>query len=266
MSAVDLCALAILATAILRGMRIGWVGESISLAALGASLIAVPVWTPALARWLQNPNGLSVRYDLAPWLAGWLVFMVVLVAVGAFGRMMRGNSVTGGHGRLDRVGGAALGMAEGVLAAGLLIFVVVALGGRDHRALAGSWSVALLELTDGVDRSPSPARTPPPVAAGPMPRPYVPPGEQRGPAARDYLTVLMLCAGVALVVWNRWTSNVVVHTITDLPPGVWPSQVQWIPSSEAGDRVRAGPLQRQEWHLVDRAKSTHLVLTWKNRD
>lgn len=72
---------------------------------LGAALIALPIWTPVLARWLQNPYGLSLRSDLAGWLAGRLVFVVVLIAAGAFGRTMRGNPGTIEHGRLDRAGG-----------------------------------------------------------------------------------------------------------------------------------------------------------------
>jgi len=279
MSAVDIFALAIIAAAILRGRLIGLLGEAISLSAVGAGVVAMRVWDKPLANWLQSPSGWSVRYDLAPWLAGVILFTAALIAVATFGRVMRDGATRAGLSRLDRLGGAVLGIAEGVVVAGLLVFAMGGWLGRDHESLAGSAALALVELTNRPDEAPADwvsvdvtaatlDRSTPAVALGaePRPAPRAARAAERGPGASGFLVIFTTLGGIALFALNRWTSEVVVHTITDLPKGVRPSQVQWISSSDPGDRVRVGPLLKQEWHLVDKARSTHLVLAWKGRD
>ena len=54
-----------------------------------------------------------------------------------FGRVMRQGARAVGLGFFDRLGGAALGVAEGALAAGLLLFVIGSVLGREPLAGRG---------------------------------------------------------------------------------------------------------------------------------
>ena len=103
-----------------------------------------------------------------PWVAGFLLAVGVVVAVGTFGRVMRQGARAVGLGFFDRLGGAALGVAEGVLAAGLLLFVIGAALGRSHSLVATSRSFALLERAEQLTAAR--AEPAPDVAAPPQPR------------------------------------------------------------------------------------------------
>jgi membrane protein required for colicin V production len=165
---IDLVAFAILVFATLRGMGLGLIREACSIGALAAAVIAVRVWRQPLAHWLQNPSGLSVRYDFAPWLAGVLLAVGVLVAVGIFARVMRQGARAAGLGLFDRLGGAAIGAVEGAIAAGALLFVIGAVLGRSHTLLSGSRSFAMLQRAEQIAES---RQLPPPdVAAAPPKR------------------------------------------------------------------------------------------------
>src|SRR5262245_33771893 len=161
---LDFFALAIVIAAILRGIWVGLLRSALSLASLAAALCAVWVWDEPFAHWLQNPRGLSVRYDHAPWTAGLLLFAGVYAAVAMFGHVMRQGARELGRGRLDRLGGAVLGTGVGVLAAGLLLFMIVSPVGRDHPIVAGS---GFLALVDGAEEAAEAlAQHQPDVAAG----------------------------------------------------------------------------------------------------
>jgi uncharacterized membrane protein required for colicin V production len=165
---LDLIVLAIVALATARGVVIGMLREAISIAVLGAAVIAVKVWNAPLANWLQSPTGASVRYDAAPWLAGALLAIAVTAAVATFARMMRQGARALARNSLDRLGGGALGVVEGAIVAGLAVFVVGAWLGRSHALLSPSRSLALLERTEQFSGARAPAA--PDVAAPPRPR------------------------------------------------------------------------------------------------
>jgi uncharacterized membrane protein required for colicin V production len=164
----DLIVLAIVALATARGVVIGMLREAISIAVLGTAVIAVRVWNAPFANWLQSPTGASVRYDAAPWLAGALLAIAVTAAVATFAHVMRKDVRALARNSLDRVGGGTLGVVEGVIVAGLAVFVVGAWLGRSHALLAPSRSLALLERTEQL--SGAPASAAPDVAAPPRPR------------------------------------------------------------------------------------------------
>jgi uncharacterized membrane protein required for colicin V production len=145
---LDLIALVIVALATARGVVIGMLRAAISIAVLGSAVVAVRVWNASLANWLQSPMGASLRYDVAPWLAGVLLAIAVLAAVATFARVMRQDTRALARKGLDRLGGGALGAVEGVIVAGLVVFVVGAWLGRGHPWLAPSHSLALLERTE----------------------------------------------------------------------------------------------------------------------
>ena len=142
---IDLFALAILLIAALRGLSLGLIREAFSLGALGAAVITVRVWNDPFMRWLQNESGGGLPADLAPWISGALLAAAVIASVAVFGRVMRQGARAVGLGWFDRLGGAALGAAEGALAAGLLLFAIGSVLGPSHTVLAGSRSYALLE-------------------------------------------------------------------------------------------------------------------------
>jgi membrane protein required for colicin V production len=143
---IDMVALAVLLMAALRGMALGLIREVFSLGALAAAVVAVRVWNEPFAHWLERTAGLP--HYLVPWLAGALLVAGVVTAVAMFGRMMRQGARTVGLGFFDRLGGAAIGVAEGALAAGVLLFMIGGVLGRDHSLVANSRSFALLERAE----------------------------------------------------------------------------------------------------------------------
>jgi membrane protein required for colicin V production len=162
---IDLLALAIVLIATLRGLALGLIREAFSIAALGAAVIAVRVWNGPFTHWLQNASHGGLPQYLAPWIAGGMISLAVIVAVAIFGRVMRQGARAVGLGWFDRIGGAAIGIAEGALAAGILLLAIGGVLGRDHVLLSHSRSYALLEQVRH-----SPALAPGDVAAPPPSR------------------------------------------------------------------------------------------------
>jgi membrane protein required for colicin V production len=165
---IDIAAFAILLIAALRGMSLGLIREVFSLGALAAAVIAVRVWNEPFAHWLQRASGNQLPHYLVPWLAGVLLAVGVVAAVATFGRVMRQGARAVGLGFFDRLGGAALGVAEGVLAAGVLLFVIGGVLGRSHSLVATSLSFSLLERAEQLTASR--AAPGPDVAAPPQTR------------------------------------------------------------------------------------------------
>ncbi len=166
--AIDLGVLVILLIAALRGLSLGLIREAFSIGALGAAVIAVRVWNEPFTKWLQEESRGAVSVGVAPWLAGALLAVGVVVAVGIFGRVMRQGARAVGLGWFDRLGGAALGVAEGALAASLLLFLIGGFLGRDHAVLQASRSFAWFERAEQI--AGTPALLEPDVAAPPRKR------------------------------------------------------------------------------------------------
>ena len=164
---IDLVAFAILLLAALRGMSLGLIREACSIGALAAAVIAVRAWNEPFGHWLQRASLNSIPHNFVPWLAGALLALAVIAAVATFGAVMRQGVRAVGLSFFDRVAGAALGVAEGAIAAGVLLFVVGVVLGRDHTLLLGSRSFALLERAEQIAR---PAVSTPDVAAPPKGR------------------------------------------------------------------------------------------------
>jgi len=163
---IDMVALAVLLIAALRGMSLGLIREVFSLGALAAAVIAVRVWNEPFAHWFQRVSGLP--HYLVPWLAGALLAAGVVTAVAMFGRLIRQGVRGVGLGFFDRLGGAALGVAEGALAAGVLLVMIGGVLGRGHSLVANSRSFALLERAERLTAAREAPR--PDVAAPPRAR------------------------------------------------------------------------------------------------
>jgi membrane protein required for colicin V production len=160
---IDVIAGAILLIAALRGMSLGLIREAFSIGALAAAVIAVRVWNEPFAHWIQRASGNQLPAYLLPWVAGMLLAIAVIAAVGTFGRVMRQGARAVGLGFFDRIGGAAIGAAEGVLAAGVLLLALGGMLGHDHALLTSSRSFALLQSAERfADAKPAPDVAAPP--------------------------------------------------------------------------------------------------------
>jgi colicin V production protein len=130
-------------------------------------VVAVRIWNEPLTEWLVSATDGRLGHALAPWLSGALLAIAVIAAVGMFGRVMRQGARAVGLGWFDRLAGAALGMAEGALATGVLLLVITSALGRHHSVVAGSRSLALMERFEQLASSRPPE---PDVAAPPRGR------------------------------------------------------------------------------------------------
>jgi len=142
-SFVDAVVGLILTLALLRGLWLGLIRESFSIASLGAAVWAVVWGREPLSQWLVARTDLDMVW--APWLASLALVVVAVASVVLLGRLLRRGVHAAGLGWADRAGGALLGALEGALVAALLLVGATALLGRDHPLLEGAQSAALFE-------------------------------------------------------------------------------------------------------------------------
>jgi len=150
LQSIDLIAAAVLGVAALRGLFKGLIREFFSILALAAAVIAVRLWNEPVADSLYELSVGRISQALAPWVAGMVLGVGVLVAVGTFGAVMGRGARVLGLGWADRAGGAALGIAEGALVVAFAVAVIGAAVGREHSLLSRSHSLALLEQAERV--------------------------------------------------------------------------------------------------------------------
>jgi membrane protein required for colicin V production len=165
---IDIVAFGIVGIAAMRGLFLGLIREAFSIGALGAAVIAVRLWNQPVSEWLVNASDGRFGRGLAPWVSGALLAVAVIAAVGMFGRVMRQGARAVGLGWFDRLGGAALGVAEGALAMGALLIVITSALGRHHTVVAGSRSLAVIERFEDFANARTPSQ--PDVAAPPAKR------------------------------------------------------------------------------------------------
>jgi membrane protein required for colicin V production len=158
--ALDQLVLGILLLATLRGLWIGVIREAFSLAALAAAALAVRLGTAAMAGWLME----NVPFPLTPGAAriagGTVLAVAAVLLVGGIGSGLRRGARAVGLGLLDRLAGGALGVAEGALAAGLLVLLASSLLGPGHPAVADTLAQAALDRARGT--TPAHVAAPPP--------------------------------------------------------------------------------------------------------
>jgi membrane protein required for colicin V production len=147
---IDLVAATVLGIAALRGVFLGLIREAFSIAALAAGVVAVRVWNEPTAAWLFDVTDGWISAAVAPWVAGALLAVTAIAVVGFAGSMTRKGARAAGLGWADRAAGAALGLAEGAIVAGVLLLVLAATIGRGHQILAGSRTLAALERIERV--------------------------------------------------------------------------------------------------------------------
>lgn len=167
---VDIVALAILGIACLRGLFLGLIREAFSIGALAAAVVVVRLFLDPVSAWLIDTTGGQIGETIAPWVAGALLAVGAIAGVGLVGRVLQKGARAVGLGWADRAGGAALGLAEGVIAAGVLLLVSSAVLGRSHEFLAGSRSLGALEQLEQIAAE-NDLDTTIDVAAPPLPLP-----------------------------------------------------------------------------------------------
>ena len=142
---IDLLAITVLVLAVVRGIWIGLIREGLSLAAIGLCTIVTRVFLDPVTSRLVEFSGGEVSGKAAVWIAGVLLVMVTVLACGLVARLIRRGVVFAGLSWADRVGGGALGLAEGAIVAAILVLVALWLVGPEHPATEGARSVEIVE-------------------------------------------------------------------------------------------------------------------------
>jgi len=155
----------VLLVALARGLYIGLVREGFSMAALAAAVIVTRAATGPAAQWLVDATDGQIGALAAPWIAGAAIALATVTLVGLAGRVMRRGLQLAGLSWADRVGGAALGLAEGSLVAVIVVLAAVWLVGREHPSVASSRSLAVYDqvqeaVAERVDELPEPPELP----------------------------------------------------------------------------------------------------------
>ena len=142
---LDIVVFAIIAVGILRGLFVGFVKEGFSIGALGGAYLAVHLFTMPTGDWLEHVSGGNIGPGISRWVAGACLAIATVVAVVLLGRVIQRSLKSVGLTWADRAGGGALGAAEGVLVAGILLVLGAEILGRDHPAFSETVSLAALE-------------------------------------------------------------------------------------------------------------------------
>ena len=171
---LDFVCLVILVLAFVRGVMRGLLRETFSIASLAAACMMVMLFYGEAADWLLRVTQGRIGEISAPWLGGLLLGITTIGIITLLGRLIRRGAKFAGLGWADRTGGAALGAAEGVLAAAVIVSLLGYAFGRDHAIVAQSRSLEALEELEHFAQTgelPSYLELPqfelPPVAAGP---------------------------------------------------------------------------------------------------
>jgi membrane protein required for colicin V production len=162
---LDLAVAVLLALALVRGLWNGLLRESLSVASFVAAVVAVRFSTAPLGDRLHALVAPQLGPAAARSAAGVAIFVGVLIAGVLLARALRRGARAVGLGWLDRLGGGALGLAEGAVVAIVALLLAGAVLGRDHPAVSGSRAHAAAQRVREFARR---ERAPlPPVAAPP---------------------------------------------------------------------------------------------------
>jgi membrane protein required for colicin V production len=142
---IDMIALSVVALAVVRGIWIGLIREGLSLAAIGLATIVTRLFVNPLSVQLTELTGGELSGRTAVWIAGVLLVMATILICGVAARLMKRGATFAGLGWADRVGGGALGFAEGGIIAAIVVLIALWLVGADHPATEGARSVQFVE-------------------------------------------------------------------------------------------------------------------------
>jgi uncharacterized membrane protein required for colicin V production len=142
---IDMIVFSVVALAILRGIWIGLIREGLSLAAIGCATIVTRLLVDPLSIQLTQLTGGGVAGKTSVWIAGIILVVATILTVGFVARLLRRGAKFAGLGWADRIGGGALGAAEGAIVAAVVVVIALWIVGPNHTATAGARSIALVE-------------------------------------------------------------------------------------------------------------------------
>ncbi len=145
MPLIDMIVLTVLFIAILRGVWIGLIREGSSLAAIGVATIVTRFGVEPLSMRLTEWTGGEITGKTALWIAGVLLVVATILALGFLARLIRRGATAAGLGWADRLGGGALGAAEGAIVSVILVTIALWLVGPDHATTEGARSIELVQ-------------------------------------------------------------------------------------------------------------------------
>lgn len=158
----------VLVVAALRGLFIGLIRESFSIASLGAAVVAARYGAEPVGAWLTDFTGGETGPVPPTWIAGAALAVGAAVGVAGVGYFVRRGARIVGLTWVDRLAGSALGAAEGVVVAMLIILGTTFAIGRQHPALSESRSLAAYDALRAYAEQRAPAL---PDVAAPSPDP-----------------------------------------------------------------------------------------------
>lgn len=141
---IDGIALAIVGLACLRGLWIGLIREGLSLATVGLATIATRLYVDPLAVWLTEKTASELTGRTALWIAGVLIVVTTIAVLAIASRLLQRGAEAAGLGWADRMGGGALGIAEGGIVASILVVIALWIVGPDHAATRDARSVEIV--------------------------------------------------------------------------------------------------------------------------
>jgi len=155
----------VLLVAVVRGVWIGLIRESFSIAALAAAVLAARYGAARGGAWLTEVTGGETGPFPPEWVAGTALAIGAAVTVAAVGYFVRRGARLVGLSWADRIGGGALGAAEGVVVAMLIVLGATFVVGRQHPVVSDSRSLAAYDalrsyVEEGADRLPDVASAP----------------------------------------------------------------------------------------------------------
>jgi membrane protein required for colicin V production len=145
MPLLDMVVLTVLFIATLRGLWIGLIREGTSLAAIGLATIVTRLFIDPFAAQLISLSGGEITERTAGWIAGVLLVVAIIVVLGIAARVLRRGAVVAGLGWADRLGGGALGAAEGIIVSAVIVTIAIWLVGPNHAATEGARSAELVK-------------------------------------------------------------------------------------------------------------------------
>lgn len=152
MTPLDGIVLTVLVAALARGAFRGIVLEGFSMAALAVAVLVTRATAGPAGAWLNARTDGQIGALAAPWIAGILIAFCTAAFMGLIGRLLRKGVRMAGLSWADRVGGGALGLAEGGLLSVLVVLGAVWIVGRDHPSVADSRSLAAYDRVQSVVR------------------------------------------------------------------------------------------------------------------
>lgn len=144
MPLIDMIVVTVLFIAILRGVWIGLIREGSSLAAIGVATLVTRLGVEPLASRLTGWTGGEITGKTALWIAGVVLVVTTILLLGFLARLIRRGAAAAGLGWADRLGGGALGAAEGAIVSIILVMLALWLVGPDHATTEGARSIELV--------------------------------------------------------------------------------------------------------------------------